>query len=193
MKMSNLPLERTGTAMSTAKSVLPAAQRPVVRPAGRERSETRMPSTKRIQFTATIKAPPGVVWRHVTDPESYRRWTSAFAEGSCFEGSWEPGARIRFLAPSGDGMVSEIAECRTNEFISIRHLGFMANGVEDTTSEAVRAWAPAYENYTFSPTTEGTTMVVEQDVAAEWEEHLAEAWPKALAILKELSESRMGA
>jgi len=132
------------------------------------------------------------VWRHVTDPESYRRWTSAFAESSCFEGSWEPGARILFLAPSGDGRVSEIAECRTNEFISIRHLGFIANGVEDTTSEAVRAWAPAYESYTFSPTTEGTTMVVDQDVAAEWEEHLAEAWPKALAILKELSESRMG-
>lgn len=148
-----------------------------------------MPSTKRLRFTATIKAPAGVVWRHVTDPESYRRWASAFADGSCFEGSWEPGAQIRFLSPSGDGMVSEIAECRTDEFISIRHLGFIANGVEDTTSEAIRAWAPAYENYTFSPTTEGTTMVVEQDVAAEWEEHLAQAWPKALGILKELSES----
>jgi hypothetical protein len=148
-----------------------------------------MPSTKRIRFTATIKAPAGVVWHHVTDPDSYRRWTSAFAEGSCFEGSWEPGARIRFLSPSGDGMVAEIADSRTNEFISIRHLGFIANGVEDTTSEAIRAWAPAYENYTFLPATEGTTMVVDQDVAAEWEEHLSQAWPKALAILKELSES----
>jgi uncharacterized protein YndB with AHSA1/START domain len=148
-----------------------------------------MPSTKRIQFTTTIKAPASVVWRHVTNPESYRRWASAFADGSRFEGSWEPGAKIRFLARNGDGMVSEIAESRTDEFISIRHLGFIANGVEDTTSETILAWAPAYENYTFLPTMEGTTLVVDQDVAAEWEEYISQAWPKALGILKELSES----
>ena len=148
-----------------------------------------MPSKKRIQFSATIKVPVSVVWRHVTNHESYMQWASAFADGSFFEGSWESGAKIMFLAPSGDGMMSEIAESRANEFISIRHLGFIVNGVEDTTSEAIRAWAPAYENYTFLPTTEGTTMVVDQDVSAEWEEYIIQAWPKALEILKELCES----
>ncbi len=129
-----------------------------------------------------------VVWRHVTSLESYKHWTSAFAEGSHFQGSWEQGSQIRFLAPSGDGMLSEIAESRRNEFISIRHLGFIANGVEDTTSEAVRAWAPAYENYTFSATPEGTRMIVDQDLPGEWEEHMNQAWPKALNLLKELCE-----
>lgn len=148
-----------------------------------------MRSVKRVQFTASIKAPASVVWRHVTDPESYRRWTAAFTEGSRFEGSWEPGAKIRFLAPSGDGMVAEIAESRPSEYLSIRHLGFIANGIEDTTSEAVCAWAPACENYTFLPTPEGTKLVVDQEVAVEWEEHLSEAWPRALAILTEMSES----
>ena len=148
-----------------------------------------MPSTTQIQFIATIKAPASVVWQHVTNPESYKQWASAFAAGSCFKGSWEPGAKIMFLAPNGDGMVSEIAESRVNEFISIRHLGFVAKGIEDTTSEAVRAWAPTYENYTFLSTTEGTTMVVDQQVATEWEEYITQAWPKALEILKELSES----
>lgn len=148
-----------------------------------------MPSVKRVQFNVVIKAPPAAVWRHVIDPESYKRWTAAFAEGSRFEGSWEPGAKIRFLAPSGDGMVAEIAESRPSSFISIRHLGMISNGIEDTTSEAVRAWAPAYENYTFLHTPEGTKMVVDQDVAVEWEEYMSEAWPKALEILKELSES----
>lgn len=148
-----------------------------------------MSAVKRIQFTATIKAPVATVWRHVTSLESYKRWTSAFAEGSRFEGSWEQGAKIRFLAPSGDGMVAEIAESRPHEFISIRHLGFIANGIEDTTSEAVRAWTPAYENYTFQPVPEGTRVVVDQDVAAEWEAHMKAAWPKALALLAQLSES----
>lgn len=146
-------------------------------------------SVKRIQFTVDIQASRATVWHHVISPQSYQHWTSAFAEGSRFEGSWDQGARILFLAPSGDGMVSEIAESRLNEFISIRHLGFIANGVEDTTSEAVKAWAPAYENYCFIATPGGTRMVVDQDVPAEWEAHLSEAWPKALGLLKALCES----
>lgn len=148
-----------------------------------------MSSTKRLQFTEKISAPASVVWQHVTSPESYRVWTSAFAEGSHFKGSWEQGSKIHFLSPSGDGMVAEIAESRTNEFISIRHLGFIAKGVEDTTSEAVRAWAPAHENYTFQPMPGGTMMVVDQDVSAEWEDYMREAWPKALVLLKKLCES----
>lgn len=148
-----------------------------------------MTTMKRLQFTTTIAAPAATVWRLMLDKASYERWTSAFAEGSTYDGSWEPGAKIRFLAPSGDGMVSEIAEARPHEFVSIRHLGFLANGVEDTTSDAVRAWAPAYENYTFVAVPEGTRVVVDQDIPAEWEEHMVGAWPKALALLKALAEA----
>ena len=102
-----------------------------------------MSSLKRLQFSTTIAVSPARVVEMMTGPESYRQWTSVFAEGSCFEGSWEKGQKIRFLSPSGDGMVSEIAVHRRNEFVSIRHLGFIVNGVVDTDSEAVRAWAPA--------------------------------------------------
>jgi uncharacterized protein YndB with AHSA1/START domain len=148
-----------------------------------------MPSTQRLQFAITINAPASVVWHHITDAASYSKWTSPFSEGSHFQGTWAPGTKMVFMGPDGNGMVSEIAESRPHEFISIRHLGFVAHGVEDTTSDAVRAWAPAYENYTFSPTAEGTRMVVDQDVAPEWAEHLVPAWPKALEILKQLCES----
>lgn len=151
-----------------------------------------MSSVKRHQFSATMAAPAAVVWHHITSPESYRDWTSVFAEGSRFEGTWAPGAKMLFLAPSGDGMVSEIAECRRHAFISIRHLGFVSNGIEDTQSESVHAWAPAYENYTLLPVPEGTRLVVDQDVAPEWEAHLVAAWPKALERLQQLSE-RAGA
>lgn len=147
-----------------------------------------MSSIKRIQFSATIAAPPARVVEVMTAPDTYRQWTAPFAEGSRFEGSWEQGAKIRFVSPSGDGMLSEIAEHRPESFISIRHLGYIANGIEDTDSEAVRAWAPAYENYTFTPVPEGTRVDVDQDVAKEWEEQLSEAWPKALAELKALCE-----
>lgn len=149
---------------------------------------------QRIQFTATINAPVETVERLMIGPESYKRWASAFAEGTYFEGSWEQGAKIKFLSPpSGDGMVSEIAENRKNAFISIRHLGMIANGVEDTTSDSVRAWAPAYENYTFVNVPEGTKLLIELDVLADWEQYMTEAWPKALAQLKQLCEAERSA
>jgi len=152
-----------------------------------------MPATKRVQFSATIAAPVSTVYAAMIDPEGYKEWTSAFTYGSYYEGSWQQGSRIRFLSPSGEGMVAEIAENRTNEFISIRHLGFIAKGVEDTESKAVRAWAPAYENYTFTATPEGTRLVVDQDVSEHHESYMAEAWPKALASLKALCERQSAA
>ena len=148
-----------------------------------------MSNLKRIQFSIDIAAPASTVYALMLGPDTFRDWTAAFAEGSQYVGSWEKGQRIRFLAPSGDGMVAEIAENRPDEFVSIRHLGTIAKGVDDVDSEAVRAWAPAYENYTFTPTSEGTRLVVDQDVTAEFEGYLAEAWPKALQRLKALCES----
>lgn len=147
-----------------------------------------MPTTKRLQFSTVIAAPVDKVWSTMLDSESYKEWTSAFAEGSYYEGSWDQGARIKFLSPSGEGMVSEIAENRPQQFISIRHLGYIANGVEDTESESVRAWAPAFENYTFSAVPEGTRLDIDQDIMAEYEKFMQDAWPKALEKLKQLCE-----
>lgn len=115
-----------------------------------------MSDLKRIQFTTTINAPVATVWRLMLGAESYKQWTSAFIEGSKFEGSWEKGHKITFTSPSGDGMVSEIAENKPEEFVSIRHLAYIANGVEVP-------WGPAYENYSFSAVPEGTKLVIDMD------------------------------
>lgn len=151
-----------------------------------------MPAHKRLQFTIDIAAPAATVFRIMLDADAYRDWSSAFAEGSYYVGSWQQGGKIRFMSPSGDGMVSEIAEHRPDQFVSIRHLGLVAQGVEDTTSPAARAWAPAYENYSFVPVAGGTRVVVDQDVTAEFEHYIADAWPKALARLKVLCEADRG-
>lgn len=86
-------------------------------------------------------------------------------------------------------MVSEIAANQKNEFVSIRHIGFKSNGLEDTSSEAIRSWMPAYENYTLLPLQGGTKMVVDLDVTSDFEEDMNQAWPKALNLLKKLCES----
>lgn len=148
-----------------------------------------MLTTKKLQFSTEIAAPREQVFATMLDPVAYRDWTSPFAEGSYYEGRWQQGQKIRFMSPSGDGMVSEIAEHRPNEFTSIRHLGYISGGVEDTHSEAIRAWAPAYENYTFVDMPGGTRVVVDQDATEEFEQYIAHAWPLALQRLKVLCEA----
>ena len=143
---------------------------------------------KTLSFQITIRAPRARVSATMIGPESYRAWTAAFCEGSYYTGSWDEGASIRFLAPSGDGMAALIAEHRPHEFISIRHLGVIEQGVEDTTSEMERAWAPAYENYRFSDHPDGCLLTVTLDTVPEYEAFMQHTWPRALALLRGLCE-----
>jgi hypothetical protein len=156
--------------------------------APRPHLEVPMSNVKKLSFNETIDAPASRVWEKMLGAETYPRWTGVFCEGSHFEGSWEQGSRIRFLEASGNGMVSKIAESRPHELISICHLGFVMNGVEDTESDAVKAWAPAYENYRFEELPEGTRVVIEQEVDVKYEQSMNDTWPKALAILKQICE-----
>ena len=143
---------------------------------------------KTLTFEVTINAPRERVWQAMLGADTYRAWTSAFAEGSHYTGSWDQGAQIRFLGPSGDGMTAVIAENRPHEFVSIRHLGTIENGIEDTTSDKVRAWAPAHENYRFSDVPGGCLVTVTLDTIPEYEQYMLDTVPKALGLLKRLCE-----
>lgn len=145
-----------------------------------------------LTFTISIQAPRQLVWEQMIDPEGYRVWTAAFCEGSYFEGSWKLGEKIQFMAPSGDGMAAEIAENRLHEYISIRHLGEVRCGVVDTTSPAILAWAPAYENYAFSENAAGTEIAVTLDTLSDYEQYMTETFPKALGLLKAHCENKIG-
>ncbi len=142
-----------------------------------------------LHFDIHITAPREHVWRTMLFTPSYERWTASFCEGSRYEGSWDAGSIIRFLAPNGDGMVSEIAEHRPAQFLSIRHIGAIANGVEDTTSESVRAWAPCFENYTFTDEAGGTRLRIDVDVFGTYEDWMNQTWPQALQALKAICET----
>ena len=145
---------------------------------------------KTLNFAVSINSPKEKVWRTMLDQNTYRQWAAAFAEGCYYEGSWEKGEKIKFLGPGGgEGMTSEIAENRVFELVSIRHLGYIMNGVEDTESPEIKAWAPSYENYTFIESNGATEVRVEMESTDELAEMLAGLWPKALENLKMLCES----
>ena len=108
----------------------------------------------KLNFSIVINAPKKKVWHTMLDDATYRQWTTPFNEGSYYKGDWSKGSKIIFLGPNPEtgkegGMVSRIVENKLYEFMSIEHLGMINDGVEDTTSEEVKKWTPAFENYTF--------------------------------------------
>lgn len=147
----------------------------------------------KLQYTITIDAPTEKVWQTMLDEASFREWASAFNPGTYFEGSWETGREIRFLGTDPEtgkvaGMFSRIHENRPHEFISIEHLGFIDGDTVDTTSDLVKQWAPAFENYTFVQRNGSTEVVVDLDAHEDFVEHYDGSWPKALQSLKALAE-----
>lgn len=148
---------------------------------------------KRLHFSALIEAPKEKVWKVMLGDATYREWSSVFMPGSHYEGSWEEGSKMLFLAPDENGktggMVSTIAYNKPYEFISIKHLGIINDGVEDTDGEEVQKWAGALENYTFTEQDGVTKVTIGMDIDEEYETDFEEAWPQALIKLKTLAET----
>lgn len=144
---------------------------------------------EKLHFSIVIQASVEKVWDLMLAQESYRVWAGVFSAGSDYDGSWEKGARIKFVDGSGGGMLSEIADNQLHKFVAIRHFGEVNNGVEDTTSDRVKAWAPAYESYTFTEQGEATNLDVELDVPESFVQFMNDTWPEALKKLKALCEA----
>lgn len=151
---------------------------------------------EKLQFSTRINAPVQTVWSTMLDDATYREWTSAFYEGSYYEGDWNQGSEIRFLGPddngSTGGMLATVEESRPHEFVSLRYLGQIVNGVDDTTSDEARSIAGGHENYTFRQADGVTELDVEIDFAAgsddEFVQMFSDMWPKALDKLKVICE-----
>lgn len=150
---------------------------------------------QKLNFTTTINAPKEKVWHTMLDDETYRIWTEPFAPGSHYKGEWKEGNKLHFLGPDQEGnmsgMVSRINEIREYEYVSIEHLGFVNNGIEDTSSDVIKNWAGAMENYSFKENNNITELVVELigNIPDEHSDMFKDMWPKALNILKQIAEN----
>ena len=147
---------------------------------------------QKLKFSIEINATKEKVWNTMLEDKTYRIWTEAFSKGSHYIGDWSKGSKILFLGPNENGemggMVSRIKENKKYEFISIEHIGMVQDGKEDTTSEAIKVWAGALENYTFRDNNGSTEILVEMDSNEEYAEMFEGMWPNALQKLKELAE-----
>lgn len=143
----------------------------------------------KINFSIPINAPKEKVWEMLWNMDAYRAWTSAFCEGSYAEtDNWKEDSRVLFLDGKGSGMVSKVAANKPNEYMSFQHFGFVKDGVEDTSSDAVKGWAGATENYSLTGENGSSTLSVEMDVTDDFKEYMMKTMPLALEKVKALAE-----
>ncbi len=150
---------------------------------------------KKLQFNVKINAPVIKVYDAmlgISDKSTYEQWTASFGPTSTYEGSWDKGSKIHFIATDEkgekSGMVSEIAENDPNKFVSIRHYGLFKDAKEITEGPEVEKWAGGLENYSFEEINGTSAVTVEVDTAEDYVDFMNQTYPKALAKLKEICE-----
>ncbi len=141
----------------------------------------------KLHYHIAIRAPKARVHQLMLADASYRVWTSEFAPGSYYKGSWDKGAEILFTNQEGFGMRARIAEHRPAEFVSIEMLSEVRNGAPDAQDQ----WQGAFENYTYIENSGITTLEVDiSGISGEMVEYMNAAWPKALAKLRAICEAK---
>ena len=142
-----------------------------------------------INHSIAINAPAAKVWEILWRDETYRKWTSAFQEGSYAVSDWKEGSRIHFLDSNGQGMYSVIETMQAPKTMVFRHLGVIDGGKELPPTPETEKWSDGRESYFLSEEGGVTTVKVSSLAPPEYVEVFNTAFTKGLAIVKELSEN----
>ena len=137
----------------------------------------------KLQFNTTINASKEKVWDILWSDASYRKWTSVFSEGSHAESDWQEGSRVNFLDGKGSGMYSIIDKKIPNTEMTFKHIGEIKDGQEKEAE-----WAGAKERYLLNGENDVTQLLVELDMNEEFKGYFENTFPKALQLVKQLSE-----
>lgn len=150
---------------------------------------------KTLQFSIDIHAPATKVWDILWNPNTYSKWTSSFnpddSTGGSIQSDWQVGGRTLILDGSGNGMVSTIKSKNEPYDVVFEHLGTLENGQDDTTSEQVKDWAGALEEYHLTEASGITTLQASVQTDEEWEESMSRSFNKGLEVVKRLSEEKI--
>ena len=141
---------------------------------------------EKIQLDIQINAPAKTVWDALWKDKNFRKWTSAFCAGSYAKSDWEEGSPIQFLDPKGDGMYSIIETKIPYQQMTFKHLGEMKQY-----EEKPKDWAGLKEAYFLTGDDTTTNLHVEMDATPELKKYMEETFPKALQLVKEISEQSL--
>lgn len=145
---------------------------------------------KEIQFTIVINATKVRVWDVLWQDETLRQWASIIDPGTYMDGILKEGNEVQFISSeNGYGVTSLVEKLIPGEFLLLRH---SADTQDYGKQEREKDWTGGKESYTLNDVDGVTTLTVAFDVPQELEEYFKINYPKALARVKELAESRNG-
>lgn len=143
-----------------------------------------MKNIKTISFSIHIDSKREKIWSVLWNPTTYEKWTSVFTEGSHYEGEIKQGNTIQFLGKDGGGMSSHIEKLIENEQMVFAHQKELKNGVETDST-----WQGAKEIYYLKKENDtGIELQVIMDITPDMEDYFNKTFPKALALIKQISE-----
>jgi len=143
---------------------------------------------KKIVFTQEINAFAETVWNKMWDKKSYTEWTTPFCAGTYFTGEIELGSRIHFIAPSFDGMYSDVFYLIPNKLIIFKHIGNLKDLKEQPIDDETEKWTGSFETYKLNEVNGITTVTAEIDCVPEYIDYMNEKFPLALQVLKRIAE-----
>ena len=146
-----------------------------------------MKNLKTLSFSIHIDADRQKIWRVLWNPETYDKWTRVFMEGSHYKGVLKEGTTIQFLNQDGDGMSSLVETVKENEQLVFAHQKELKNGMETDS-----VWQDAKEIYYLKTKNgSGTELQVVMEITPDMEDYFNNAFPKALTLVKQLTEQEL--
>jgi hypothetical protein len=145
-----------------------------------------------LTFNIEINASPQKVWDVLFTDANYPKWTTVFCEGSHAVTDWKEGSKALFLDHKGSGMVGLIDKDIPNEFLAIKGIGEIVNGIENYDSSGAKVCRGSLEEYTLKINNGKTLLTIQlsggnfpKDIIA----FFKDVWPKALDIVKTIAEA----
>ena len=140
---------------------------------------------KKIEFSIEISATNEKVWEALWNDENYRKWTSAFMEGSYAESDWKEGSEIKFLSPGKNGMFGIIENLVPLKKMYFKHLGEIKNGEKQEISYGDEA----IERYDLLQENGKTILTATMNAPEEYIIYFSRVFPTALEKIKEIAEN----
>lgn len=143
-----------------------------------------------LKYQTEINASAARVWDVLWNENTYSKWTHFFSPDSQMTTDWEVGGKTYFTDSSKkNGMVSTIERIEEPKYLVFKHLGEIADGVEDVTSDKVKAWNGSLEAYYLEENNGKTTLKVEVDSHEDFKDMFDKGFKKGFEVIKELSEN----
>ena len=149
---------------------------------------------KVLEYNVEIDAPSDIVYNVMIDKDHFKEWVAVFGPNSFYEGSWEKGRKIIYKSPDENGniqgMISSIKKNIPNKEIYVQPIGIVENGVEIFSGDKTKDLDKSFENYLFTDNGNGTSELrIRIAVYEELEDYFNDTWPKALKVVKRISET----